>query len=80
MGINEKAAYIKGMIDGMDLDKNDKTVRVLNAVVDLLSEVTEKVSDLNDAYDELCEQVDEIDEDLSKKTTTKTLKMMTMTI
>lgn len=25
MGINEKAAYIKGMIDGMDLDKNDKT-------------------------------------------------------
>ena len=65
MGINEKAAYIKGMIDGMDLDKNDKTVRVLNAVVDLLSEVTEKVSDLNNAYDELCEQVDEIDEDLA---------------
>ena len=47
MGINEKAAYIKGMIDGMDLDKNDKTVRVLNAVV-----ITEswrwKVRDLND--------------------------------
>lgn len=65
MGINEKAAYIKGMLDGMDLDKNDKTVKVLNAVVDLLAELSAKVSNLDNAYDELCEQVDEIDEDLA---------------
>lgn len=64
MGINEKAAYIKGLLDGLDLDKNDKTVKVLNAIVDLLGEITSSVSDLEESYDDLCEQVDEIDEDL----------------
>lgn len=65
MGINEKAAYIKGLLDGLELDKNDKTVKVLNAIVDLLGEITSSVSDLEESYDDLCEQVDEIDEDLA---------------
>ncbi len=65
MGINEKAAYIKGLIEGLELDKNDKTVKVLNAIVDLLGEITSSVSDLEESYDDLCEQVDEIDEDLA---------------
>lgn len=65
MGINEKAAYIKGLIEGLELDKSDKTVKVLNAIVDLLGEITSSVSDLEESYDDLCEQVDEIDEDLA---------------
>ncbi len=65
MDINEKVAYIRGLTDGLKLNENDDTVKVLNAVIDLLEDLTDEITDLGELYDELSEQVDEIDQDLS---------------
>lgn len=65
MSINEKVAYIRGLMDGLKLNENDDTVKVLKSVVDLLEDITDEVTDLGELYDELSEQVDEIDQDLS---------------
>lgn len=65
MNMNERVAYIRGLMDGLKLNDNDDTVKVLKSVVDLLEDLTDEVTDLGELYDELSEQVDAIDEDLT---------------
>lgn len=65
MTLNERAAYIKGLADGLKLDENNDTVKVLNAVIDMLTDLSISVTELDELYDELSEQVDAIDDDLS---------------
>ena len=66
MTLNEKVAYIKGLMEGMKLDKENDTVKVLNAVVDVLDDLALSQTNLEDLYDELSWKVDEIDEDLGE--------------
>ena len=63
---SEKAAYIRGVMEGMDLDPNAKETKLFNAIVDLLDDLSLSVEEMEDAYDELSGQVDEIDEDLGE--------------
>lgn len=65
MTITEKAAYIRGLMEGLELDADKKEVKVLNAVVDLLDDMALTVSDLEDQYGDLSDQLDAVDEDLS---------------
>lgn len=65
MDMNEKVAYIRGLMDGLKLNENDDTVKVVKSVVDLLEDIADEVTELGELYDELSEQVDEIDQDLS---------------
>ena len=65
MDINEKVAYIRGLTDGLKLNDNDDTVKVLKSVIDVLEDISDEVTELGKLYDELSEQVDEIDQDLS---------------
>ncbi len=64
MRISEKAAYLRGLMDGLELDANSKEVKVLNAMAELLDELCLSVEEIEDAYEELVGQVDAIDEDL----------------
>ncbi len=64
MTITEKAAYIKGLLEGLDLDQNSKEVKVINAMMELLDDMALAVSDLEDGYSDLADQLDEVDEDL----------------
>ncbi|MDE7390562.1 MAG: hypothetical protein K2M82_06455 [Lachnospiraceae bacterium] len=65
MEMNEKVAYIRGLMDGLKLNENDDTIKVIKSIVDLLEDITDQVDDLGELYDELSAQVDEIDQDLS---------------
>jgi len=65
MNISEKAAYVKGLFDGMELDMNEKQNKVLKALIDLVSEMAEEVSELGQCYDDVCDQIDALDEDLT---------------
>jgi len=65
MNISEKAAYVKGLFDGMELDMNEKQNKVLKALVDLVSDMAEEVSELGQCYDDVCDQIDALDEDLT---------------
>ena len=63
---SERAAYIPGLMEGLDLDPNAKETKLFNAIVDLLDDLCLSVEEMEDAYDELSGQVDEIDEDLGE--------------
>ena len=64
MTVSEKAAYIKGLAEGLELDANTKEGKVLNAIIDLLSDIAIDLEDVQDGVAMLCEQIDTVDEDL----------------
>ena len=64
MTLNEQASYIKGLCDGMELDKASKEGKVIAALLDLVSDMAIAIEDLEDEVAELGEYIEEIDEDL----------------
>ena len=66
MTVTEKVAYLKGLVEGLDFDKNDKETKVINAVLDVLEDLALTVSDLDDEMALVTEQLDEVDEDLAE--------------
>lgn len=65
MTICEKAAYIKGLAEGLGFDDSTKEGKVINAILDLLADITSDLEDTQDACAELAEQINAVDEDLS---------------
>ena len=63
---SERASYIRGLMDGLELDPSAKETKVLNAIVELLDDLCLSVEELDEGLDELAEQVDEIDYDLGE--------------
>ncbi len=57
MNITEKVAYLKGLMDGLDIDKSTKEGKIFAAMADVLEDLALTVSDN-------CDQIDAIDEDL----------------
>lgn len=66
MLLTEKASYIKGLAEGMELDANDKTTKLIRALIDIIDDLALTVSDLEDECAELQEQLDAVDEDLAE--------------
>lgn len=65
MKLTDKMAYVRGMIDGMDLDlTSTKEGRVLGQLLELMQTMTDTVTDLQDQVDELSEMTDLLDQDL----------------
>lgn len=57
MNITEKVAYLKGLMDGLEIDKNTKEGKLFAAIADVLEDIALTVADN-------CDQIDAIDEDL----------------
>ena len=66
MTITEKAAYIKGLAEGLELDASTKEGKILNAIIELLSDIAVDIEDTEDACAELAEQITAVDEDLAE--------------
>jgi len=66
MNLTEKTAYLKGLIEGMDLNKDDKCTRIFKEIVGILEDMAISVCDLDDEVETLNGIVDEIDEDLGE--------------
>jgi hypothetical protein len=64
MTLTEKAAYIKGLAEGLGLDENKPETKIINALLDLIDDLSLTVSDLEDELVLVGEQVDAVDEDL----------------
>ena len=64
MTISEKAAYLKGLMDGLDLDTEKAEGKMIAAIVELLGDVTKKLSDVEDTTIAISDELDEIEEDL----------------
>jgi len=65
MKITEKASYIKGLIDGLELDPKDKQTKIIKALVELVNEMAEELCDLEQCYDDVCDQIDALDDNLA---------------
>ncbi len=61
----EKAAYLKGLADGVEIDTATKEGKLLKAMVELLGEIAEDVDDVYEVVGDLQDEVDEIDEALA---------------
>ena len=64
MTINEKAAYLKGLMDGLKLDTEASEGKMIAAIVDLLGDLTKKVTDIEETTIAISDELDEIEEDL----------------
>lgn len=64
MTLSEKAAYIRGLAEGMELDTASKEGKILKSIIDFLEDAAMSVEDLETVCDDIQGQVDEIDEDL----------------
>ncbi len=65
MTLYEKAAYLRGLADGVDFDKTTPEGKILNALLDLVSEISDEVEAINDDLCDLQEYVEELDDDLA---------------
>jgi len=64
MTLTEKAAYIKGLAEGLGLDESKPETKIINALLDIIDDLALSVSDLEDELVLVGEQVDAVDEDL----------------
>ncbi len=64
MTISEKAAYLKGLMDGLNLDTEKAEGKMIAGIVELLADVTKKLTDVEDTTIAISDELDEIEEDL----------------
>ena len=64
MTITEKAAYIKGLVDGLELDESAKETKVIKALVDIIDDMALSIADAEDDIAVLADEIDDIEEHL----------------
>ena len=64
MTISEKAAYLKGMMDGMALNTDSNEGKMIAAIVDLLGDMGKRITDIENTTIAISDELDEIEEDL----------------
>ena len=64
MTISEKAAYLKGLMEGLNLDTDKAEGKLISAMVELLGDVTKKLTDVENTTIAISDELDEIEEDL----------------
>ena len=64
MKLTEKAAYIKGLADGLNYNKESAEGKLIAALIDMVDEMAQAISVLDETVEELNDYIEEIDEDL----------------
>ena len=64
MTINEKAAYLKGLMEGLQLDTEKAEGKMIASMVDLLGDLSKKLTNVEDTTIAISDELDEIEEDL----------------
>ena len=65
METTESLGYLKGLMDGLDLDPNKKETKVFNAIISVLENLTEDIDDMTEGLELVADQIDQVDEDLA---------------
>ena len=63
--ITDRTAYLRGLAEGMKLDREVNEQRLILEMLDVMDEMSHQLADVNDSVDELNEYVEDIDNDLS---------------
>lgn len=65
MGVSEKVAYLKGLMEGLKLDADSDNGKLFKAIIDVLDEVALEIEDLTDEVMEVGDGLDVISDDLA---------------
>ncbi len=65
MTIVEKAAYLKGLTEGLGVEPESRDGKLWSALNDLLSDMAHEIEDLRNTGDDFAEVIDDICEDLA---------------
>ena len=63
--LTDRVSYLKGLADGMQLDMEQGSNKLLMEILNLLGDVTEEMDELEEDMEELDEYVESIDDDLA---------------
>lgn len=66
MDLSEKAAYLKGMIEGLGIDGETREGKVIRAMSELLMEMAAAVDDVQADVEDLNDDLDDLDEFLGQ--------------
>ncbi len=64
MTIYEKSAYLKGLMDGLNLDTDKAEGKMIAAMVDLLGDLSKRLKDVEETTIAISDELDEIEDDL----------------
>ena len=64
MGITEKAAYLKGLFEGYEIDATKKEGKIISEMLTLIGDMADKIAALEADNKDLHEYVEELDQDL----------------
>ena len=64
MDLNAKAAYIRGLMTGMEFDPASKNGKVIAAMMDLLEEMAATVTEHDNALSQAYDELETLDQDL----------------
>ena len=64
MTLSERTAYLKGLMEGMNIDTDTNEGKLFKAIIETLDDMALTVSDVEDVVDAVCDELDSIEEDL----------------
>ena len=62
MTITEKTAYLKGLMEGLKINTEEDTGKLLSVIVDTLDEVALAIDDIDTHLDEIDAEIEDIEE------------------
>ena len=65
MNLTEKAAYIKGLTDGLELDKTTKEGKILAAMLDVLSDIAENLNEVDNELNDIADVMTDMEESVA---------------
>ena len=65
MGVSEKVAYLKGLMEGLKIDADSDNGKMFQAIIDVLDEVALEIEDLTDEVMEVGDGLDVVSDDLA---------------
>ena len=66
MTLSEKAAYLRGLMEGLELKKDTPEGKMISGIVDLLQDMAASVADLKENALAVSDELDEIEDELDE--------------
>ena len=64
MTLSERTAYLKGLMEGMNIDTETNEGKLFKAIIETLDDIALTVTDVEDVVDAICDELDTIEDDL----------------
>ena len=77
MTLSERAAYLKGLKEGLKLNTETSEGKLLNEIIEMLEDVALSVNDLEDCTSAISDELDLIEEEIERTMSAAAVRTMT---